>query len=146
MKMMKQVQIKARYALKHNDILTGVVCYLIRSSNGHDEYCTTVVNGKATGCTCPAHKPCYHMQQLEAKEAERKRQAALAAFKAADSIVSSSTPQKRATSTQDARSSVQPPVVTTPLARGAVGAPVSISERMERAPLTKNNQAFSILR
>jgi hypothetical protein len=67
----KQVQVIARYAHKTDGKLNGIVTYLIRSSNGVDTYTTTLVNGKATGCGCPAHKPCYHMTQLEAIEAAR---------------------------------------------------------------------------
>jgi hypothetical protein len=47
------------------------VVYIVRSSNGVDTYNTTLVNGKAVGCTCPAYKPCYHMIQVEQKEAQR---------------------------------------------------------------------------
>lgn len=47
------------------------VVYTVRSSNGSDTYETTLFAGKATGCNCPAQKPCYHMTQLEAKEASR---------------------------------------------------------------------------
>lgn len=67
----KQVQIIARYALKRAGKLTGIVVYAVRSSNGKDTYRTTLVNGKATGCTCPARSVCYHMRDLEAKEAAR---------------------------------------------------------------------------
>ena len=63
----KTVHIVARYFIKRN----GAVVYLVRSSNGTDQYTTTIVNGHATGCTCPAVKPCYHMTQLEHREAER---------------------------------------------------------------------------
>lgn len=67
-KTQKVVQVIARYFIKRNH----AVVYSVRSSNGADTYCTTIINGKATGCTCPATKPCYHMVQLEAKEAARK--------------------------------------------------------------------------
>ncbi len=67
-KAQKVVNVIARYFMKRN----GHVVYAVRSSNGVDTYCTTIINGKATGCTCPATKPCYHMIQLEAKEAARK--------------------------------------------------------------------------
>ncbi len=65
----KQVQVIARYEIKRN----SHVVYLVRSSNGKDEYHTTLVNGRATGCSCPATKPCYHMRQLEQREAERSK-------------------------------------------------------------------------
>ena len=64
----KQVKIIARIAYKRNP---KAVKYIVRSSNGVDQYETTIYNGKATGCTCPATKPCYHMNQLEAKEQQR---------------------------------------------------------------------------
>lgn len=67
-KTQKVVQVIARYFIKRNH----AVVYSVRSSNGADTYCTTIINGKATGCTCPATKPCYHMVQLEVKEAARK--------------------------------------------------------------------------
>ncbi len=63
----KSVTIIARYFIKRN----GHVVYRVRSSNGVDTYCTTIINGQATGCTCPAVKPCYHMTQLEKIECER---------------------------------------------------------------------------
>lgn len=67
----KIVKIVARYALKTNGILNGIVCYRVRASKGTDTYCTTLVNGKSTGCTCPAYGTCYHITQLEAIEALR---------------------------------------------------------------------------
>lgn len=66
-KQTKKVVVIARYFIKRN----GHVCYLVRSSNGKDTYCTTIIDGHATGCTCPAIKPCYHMTQLEQIERER---------------------------------------------------------------------------
>ena len=68
----KQVQVLCRYAHKTNGKLNGIVTYCVRSSNGKDFYYTTLINGKASGCGCPAYKPCYHMTQLEALEAARK--------------------------------------------------------------------------
>lgn len=65
----KQVQIIARYTHKNRE--NGTVSYLVRSSNGKSTYCCTLINGKASGCSCPSRKPCYHMTQLEAKEQER---------------------------------------------------------------------------
>ncbi len=66
----KQVQVLTRYEIKRN----GHVVYTVRSSNGQDTYTTTLVNGKATGCSCASRKPCYHMAQLEAKEASRREE------------------------------------------------------------------------
>lgn len=63
----KQVTIIARYQNKK----TGVVSYLVRSSDGKTEYCTTLIEGKASGCSCPSYKPCYHMKGLENREAAR---------------------------------------------------------------------------
>jgi len=80
MKTQKQVQVIARYQLKRN----GHVVYTVRSSSGQDTYTTTLVNGKATGCSCPCQSGhCYHKPQLEAIEARRqeaKRAAFVAAF------------------------------------------------------------------
>lgn len=66
-KVQKQVQIIARIAIKNSNL----VVYKVRSSNGKDTYQTTFYNGKASGCTCPATKPCYHMTQLQKREDER---------------------------------------------------------------------------
>jgi len=68
----KNVAIIARYAHKASGKLNGIVTYAVRSSNGKGIYCTTLIEGKASGCSCPAHKPCYHMTQLETRELERK--------------------------------------------------------------------------
>lgn len=67
----KQVQIIARYHIKKN----GYVCYRVLSSNGKDQYCTTLnAQGKATGCSCPCTSPkgCYHMNQLQVIEQQRR--------------------------------------------------------------------------
>lgn len=63
----KTVKVIARYTNKQ----TGTVSYLVESSDGTSQYCTTLIDGKASGCSCPAHSKCYHKTQLEAKEAER---------------------------------------------------------------------------
>jgi hypothetical protein len=67
----KEVQIIARYAYKTNGKLNGTVSYLVRASNGVDTYCTTLIEGKASGCSCKARGNCYHKKQLEQKEAAR---------------------------------------------------------------------------
>jgi hypothetical protein len=69
----KQVTIIARYAHKTNGKLNGTVTYLVRASNGVDTYCTTLVEGKASGCNCPSRSKngCYHKTQLEKKEQAR---------------------------------------------------------------------------
>jgi len=65
----KQVQVLNRRSFEG-----GIVVYTVLSSNGHDEYCTTTVNGLATGCTCPNQHSaaCYHKTGVEAIEAQRK--------------------------------------------------------------------------
>jgi hypothetical protein len=63
----KEVQIIARYTNKR----TGTVSYLVRSSDGKSEYCTTIIDGRASGCSCPAKSSCYHKKQLVALEAAR---------------------------------------------------------------------------
>ena len=68
----KQVQVLARYIHKTDGKPNGRISYLVRSSNGKDTYCTTLIEGKASGCSCPSKKPCYHMTQLEEREAARK--------------------------------------------------------------------------
>ncbi len=53
------------------------VCYLVRSSNGVDQYTTCLFDGFATGCSCPAtNGKCYH--RCQALEQERTRNAAQA--------------------------------------------------------------------
>lgn len=64
----KTVKVLARIEYKRN---RSAVVYICQSSNGHDQYRTTIYNGKATGCDCPATKPCYHMVQCEAREQSR---------------------------------------------------------------------------
>ncbi len=73
MKTTKEVTIIARYAHKTNGKLNGTVTYLVRASNGVDTYCTTLIDGVASGCSCPSRSPrgCYHKHQLEAKEQAR---------------------------------------------------------------------------
>jgi hypothetical protein len=70
-KTVKEVQVLCRYAFKTNGKLNGIVSYLVRASNGVDTYCTTIVHGHASGCTCPAKGNCYHKKQLEQKEQQR---------------------------------------------------------------------------
>lgn len=69
-KSQKVVKVIARYFIK----ATGAVVYKVQSSKGNKTYCTTIINGRATGCTCEAIKPCYHMTQLEQRERERAAQ------------------------------------------------------------------------
>ncbi len=72
-KTVKQVQIIARYFVKK----TSFVVYAVRSSDGTSVYYTTLdTRGHATGCTCPARKPCKHMHQMEAREQARREAAA----------------------------------------------------------------------
>jgi len=79
--------------------LSGVVVYKTVSSDGKCEYETTLVNGKVSSCTCPAHQKsgvtCYVIRDVLAKELEvqdRKRadekamMDALAAEIAADAL------------------------------------------------------------
>lgn len=63
----KTVQIIARVQFKND---ARKVVYLVRGSKG-EQYETYMFDGKATSCTCPAHKPCYHMSGCEQKESER---------------------------------------------------------------------------
>lgn len=64
----KIVQIIARVEFKSD---SRKVVYLVRSSKGDATYQTTLFDGRATSCTCPAMKPCYHMVQLERSEQAR---------------------------------------------------------------------------
>lgn len=40
----------------------------------YNVYQTLIEDGKAKSCTCPSRKPCKHMTQLEAHEAERRQE------------------------------------------------------------------------
>ena len=88
---LKEFKIIARYI--HKDRKTGKpngkVSYLVRSSNGEEVYCTTLINSEASGCSCPSRKPCYHMIQLTQRETARTGKMALAKFVASKSDVSS---------------------------------------------------------
>lgn len=86
-KVVKEVQIIARYTHKCNGVETGLVSYKVRSSNSVDTYCTTLLNGIAVGCNCKAYKPCYHMTQLQVIEQARREKAAYEAFITASNIV-----------------------------------------------------------
>lgn len=83
-KQVKEVCVIARYQFKADP---RKVVYLVRASNGVDTYQVFFYNGKACSCGCASRKPCYHMTQLEAREAQRNqsnaRGQALAAARAA---------------------------------------------------------------
>jgi Na+-translocating ferredoxin:NAD+ oxidoreductase RnfC subunit len=64
----KTVQIIARIVFKSDN---RKVIYLVRSSNGIDQYEVHMFDGKACSCTCPSRKPCRHMAGAESKEQER---------------------------------------------------------------------------
>lgn len=64
----KTVSIIARIEFRAD---TRKICYLVNSSNGVDQYETCLFDGKATSCSCPSQRSCYHMQQLEEREAKR---------------------------------------------------------------------------
>ena len=113
LKTQKVVQVIARYYIKRN----GHVVYTVRSSDGLNTYTTTLVNGKATGCTCPSRKPCYHGTQLEALEAAR----------VPASSISHTAPVKEVETVQ------------------AIASRVSTAEQRNAAPLN-GNRAFSLLR
>lgn len=80
----KTVQVIARIQFKDD---ARKVVYKVRASNGRDTYETYFYDGRATSCTCPAHKPCYHMVQLEEKEAERAAILALSADLSAEAAL-----------------------------------------------------------
>lgn len=64
----KTVQIISRTEFKAD---SRKVCYQVRASDGTGEYTTCLFDGKATSCTCKSTVKCYHMTQLEQKEAAR---------------------------------------------------------------------------
>jgi hypothetical protein len=72
---LKNVKITARYAHKTNGKLNGLVTYAVRSSDGSTIYCTTLIRGEASACSCPSRKPCYHMIQLTQRETARQAKA-----------------------------------------------------------------------
>jgi len=51
---LKNVKVVARYAHKTDGKLNGKVTYAVESSDGSTIYCTTLVDGKASGCSCPS--------------------------------------------------------------------------------------------
>jgi hypothetical protein len=67
----KPIRIIARYWLKKS----GHIVYKVEASDGQGFYCTTVIDGHATGCTCPGHerghRTCKHMVHCEEREAAR---------------------------------------------------------------------------
>jgi len=65
----REVTILARAQFKSNPKAGG---YQVLSSNGVDRYEVTVYNGKATSCTCPATKPCYHIKGVQEYENARR--------------------------------------------------------------------------
>ncbi len=75
-KQAKAVKVISRIQFK---VDSRKVVYNVRSSDGTQVYQTFLFNGKACSCTCKATKPCYHMTQLEEKEASR-QEARRAAF------------------------------------------------------------------
>ena len=90
----KTVKVEARITFK-DPARAGYVLYAVRSSNGTDLYHTTLVNGRATGCTCPARKPCYHMTQLEEYETTFTAQIAEAEARLAETKVQEQTANER---------------------------------------------------
>src|SRR5438046_1311128 len=62
------VQLIARISFKADP---RKVCYLVRSSDGQSQYITCLFDGKACSCDCAAKGRCYHMVQLEEREASR---------------------------------------------------------------------------
>jgi hypothetical protein len=68
-KAQKEVTILSRLVIKAD---SRKVVYTCLSSDGSTKYETTLFDGKACSCTCPARKPCYHETGCEAKEAARK--------------------------------------------------------------------------
>lgn len=90
----KTVKVEARITFKAAH-LAGCVVYVVRSSNGKDQYRTTLRNGRATGCTCPARKPCYHMFQLEEYETTFTAQLAEAEARLAETKVQEQSANER---------------------------------------------------
>jgi len=64
----KQADIRYRVELKGKEI----VVYKVHSSDDSQDYEVTVFEGKVSGCSCPATKPCYHMRDVQAREDARK--------------------------------------------------------------------------
>lgn len=60
------VQVIARTQFEH----AHKVVYLVRSSRSNAQYETTLLDGLALRCTCPSRVRCYHMEQLEQREAD----------------------------------------------------------------------------
>lgn len=74
----KQADIRYRVELRAH---SSIVIYKVKSSDGQRDYEVTLVNGKISSCTCPAHQKqnvrCYIMAGVAEKELEvqaRRRQ------------------------------------------------------------------------
>lgn len=65
----KPVDILYRVTLK----TSGIIVYVVLSSDGVTRYNVTVVRGKVNSCSCPSYKPCRHMAAVEAREREQAR-------------------------------------------------------------------------
>ncbi len=129
-KQQKSVQITTRFQFKAD---SRKVCYTVRSSNGTDEYTTCLFAGKACSCTCPSRKPCYHMAQVEAVEANRTREQAESA-KASTFESLKATYDVRTTSER-----VQnPSTIATNM--------VIESKRRQQAPLAGASRGFSLMK
>jgi hypothetical protein len=67
-KVQKTADVRYRVELKDKPWIT---VYKVVSSNGVDVYDVTVCHGKVNNCTCIAHKPCYHMRDVQGREDAR---------------------------------------------------------------------------
>lgn len=144
----KEVQVIARYIHKDRETgkPNGTVSYLVRSSDGKSQYCTTLVDGKASGCSCPSRGNCYHKKQLEAREQES-RVSAQEAVKC-EGIVASRFATENLPMWVSAMVAKQ--VLSVPALPIKVASPVVSFEKKEvpdimNAPLTRNT-GFSILK
>ena len=66
----KTVDILYRVLIK----LSGIIVYIVLSSDGVTRYNVTVVRGKVNSCTCPSYKPCRHMKAVQSQEDARSEQ------------------------------------------------------------------------
>src|SRR6266852_540546 len=70
----KPVDILYRVVIK----ASGIIVYVVLSSDGVTRYNVTVIRGKVNSCSCPSYKPCRHMKAVQEREDARKEQEAQA--------------------------------------------------------------------
>ncbi len=142
----KTVQIIARIVFTADN---RKVVYLVRSSNGVDQYEVHMFDGKACSCTCPSRKPCRHMAGTEQIERIRSAPSAKAAtfveMKRVYDVRQPPTPRY----CEDWSSADVPVYGPVPVSQNPSTRATDLvveSKRRECAPLAGASRAFSLMR